>query len=282
MAINQERLAKIQDYGLTEYEARAYLALLDFEVATASKVARLARVPRTKIYQALEDLEEKQLVRVIPERPKRFVAQPFDNHIEQLEREHERKIEQLEEERRELADEFEPKGTVNLEDPGQFVMMRSRSNVTEKIMSLIEGAEESVLLVGSEMTLARFDYFEPTIAEAAGDGVMFTAMGPLTEENEEAVEELSAHGRILSYSDATPGQCLMIVDGEEVLLTHAVPDDTHMFQGEDVALWTDDQAMVASFESIAEIALTAAQVVEDDLTADTEAAEESETAVAAN
>jgi hypothetical protein len=136
-----------------------------------------------------------------------------------------------------------------------------------------------VLLVGSEMTLARFDYFEPTIAEAAGDGVMFTAMGPLTEENEEAVEELSAHGRILSYSDATPGQCLMIVDGEEVLLTHAVPDDTHMFQGEDVALWTDDQAMVASFESIAEIALTAAQAVESD---ELEAPAEAEAAVTAS
>jgi sugar-specific transcriptional regulator TrmB len=274
MAINEERLAKIQEYGLTEYEARAYLALLDFEVATASKVARLARVPRTKIYQALEDLEEKQLVQVIPERPKRFVAQPFENHIEQLEREHERKIQQLEQEREDLADEFQPKGTVNLEDPGQFVMVRSRSNVTEKIMSLIEGAEESVLLVGSEMTLARFDYFSPSIEEAAEEGVMFTAMGPLTEENEDAVEELSEHGRVLSYADATPGQCLLIVDGEEVMLTHAVPDDTHLFQGEDVAMWTDDQAMVASFQSIAEIALSAAQPLEAEQApeAETEAA----------
>jgi sugar-specific transcriptional regulator TrmB len=262
MAINNERLAKIQEYDLTEYEARAYLALLDFEVATASKVARLARVPRTKIYQALEDLEEKELVRVIPERPKRFVAQPFENYIEQKEREHERKAEQLAKKKAEVAEEFQPKGNVDLEDPGQFVMVRSRSNVTEKIMSLIENADESVLVLGSEMTLARFDYFEPTIEEAADDGVMFTAMGPLTEENEESVEELSQHGRVLSYEDATPGQCMIIVDGEEALIVHAVPDDTHLFKGEDVALWTDDMAMVRSFESIVEIALSASNAPE--------------------
>ncbi len=258
MAINNERLAKVQEYGLTEYEARAYLALLDFEVAPASKVARLARVPRTKIYQALEGLEEKKLVRVIPERPKRFVAQPFHNHIDQLKRQAEREAQQLEEKKQALADEFTPKGTVNLEDPGQFIMVRSRANVTEKVMSLIENAEESIVVLGSEMALARFEYFTPGLEEAAERGVLFSAIGPLTDTNQEACEALEEHGRVLSFSKANHGQCLIIVDGEEALLVHACPDDSHLFQGEDVALWTDDQAMVQSLEGIIEIALLAA------------------------
>jgi sugar-specific transcriptional regulator TrmB len=258
MAINKERLAKVQEYGLTEYEARAYLALLDFEVAPASKIARLARVPRTKIYQALEGLEEKKLVEVIPERPKRFVAQPFENHLDQLKREAQREAERLEEKKQEVADEFQPKGKVDLEDPGQFVMVRSRANVTEKIMSLIENAEDSIVVLGSEMALERLEYFTPSLEEAQDRGVLFTAIGPLTDDNQEACEALGEHGRVMAYSDAKPGQCLIIVDGEEAMLAHACPDDSHLFQGEDVAMWTDDLAMVESLEGIVEIALTAA------------------------
>ncbi len=260
MAINKERLSKVQEYGLTEYEARAYLALLDFEVAPASKVARLSRVPRTKIYQALEGLETKQLVRVIPDRPKQFVAQPFKNFLEQLERDHKRQAEALAAKKEEVSAEFTPKGTVELDDPGQFVMVRSRANVTEKLMSLIENAEESVVVLGSEMALARFAYFTPGLEKAAERGVMFTAVGPVTDRNSEQVSELEAHGRVLAFSQATQGHCLVIIDENEALLIHAVPDDTHLFQGEDVALWTDDAAMVRSLEATLEIALSVATV----------------------
>ncbi|MDX1612590.1 MAG: helix-turn-helix domain-containing protein, partial [Candidatus Thermoplasmatota archaeon] len=151
MAINQERLAKVQEYGLTEYEARAYLALLDFEIAPASKIARLSRVPRTKIYQALEGLETKQLVRAIPERPKKFVAQPFINYMDQMEADLRRQACELEAKKHDVASEFTPKGTVDLQEPGQFVMVRSRANVTEKLMGLLERAKESIVVMGSEM-----------------------------------------------------------------------------------------------------------------------------------
>ena len=257
MAINKERLAKVQEYGLTEYEARAYLALLDFEVATASKVARLSRVPRTKIYQALEGLETKRLVRAIPERPKRFVAQPFVNYLDQLEADYERQARELNSKKADVSAEFAPKGIVDLEDPGQFVMVRSRANVTEKLMGLIERARESIVVMGSEMALHRLDYFTPGLEAAKERGVLFSAIGPVTENNEAAVHALAELGAVQAYPDATPGQCLVVVDGKEAVLIHAVPDDSHLFQGEDVALWTDDQAMVVSFESLINIALSA-------------------------
>lgn len=259
MAINKERLSKVQEYGLTEYEARAYLALLDFEVATASKVARLSRVPRTKIYQALEGLETKKLVRAIPERPKRFIAQPFINYLEQLENDYHRQAQTIADKKHDVSAEFTPKGIVDLEEPGQFVMVRGRANVTEKLMGLFERARDSIVVLGSEMAMHRLDYFTPGLKTAAERGVLFTAMGPVTEKNGDAVAELGEIGKVLDYPAATPGQCLVIVDGKEALLVHAVPDDSHLFQGEDVGLWTDDQAMVLSFEAMVQIALGASK-----------------------
>src|SRR5207245_7041665 len=44
--INQDRLRKMADHGLTEYQARVYLTLLDLGSATASQISPLSKVPR--------------------------------------------------------------------------------------------------------------------------------------------------------------------------------------------------------------------------------------------
>jgi sugar-specific transcriptional regulator TrmB len=55
---------KLQRVGLTQYEAKAYLALLNTHLSTATKVAEKSGVPRTKIYSVLEALKHKGWVRV--------------------------------------------------------------------------------------------------------------------------------------------------------------------------------------------------------------------------
>ncbi len=55
---------KLKRVGLTEYEARVYLALLSTHLATATQTAEKSGVPRTKIYSVLESLNEKGWVRI--------------------------------------------------------------------------------------------------------------------------------------------------------------------------------------------------------------------------
>jgi sugar-specific transcriptional regulator TrmB len=50
---NERALA---DFGLTEYEARVYLALLESPGAAAATLARQARIPRTRVYDVLKGL----------------------------------------------------------------------------------------------------------------------------------------------------------------------------------------------------------------------------------
>jgi hypothetical protein len=50
---------KLQRVGLTEYEAKSYLALLNTHLSTATKVSEKTGVPRTKIYAVLESLKRK-------------------------------------------------------------------------------------------------------------------------------------------------------------------------------------------------------------------------------
>jgi sugar-specific transcriptional regulator TrmB len=65
---------KLQKIGLTEYEAKAYLSLLNDHVTTAAKLSEKSGVPRTKIYAVLEALAQKGWVKIYSGVPLLFKA----------------------------------------------------------------------------------------------------------------------------------------------------------------------------------------------------------------
>lgn len=62
----------LNQMGLSEYESRAYLAVLQSGLSTATEISDAADVPQSRVYDVLEDLEEKGFVTVQPGRPKKF------------------------------------------------------------------------------------------------------------------------------------------------------------------------------------------------------------------
>ena len=86
--------ATLSRLGLTGYEARAYLALTRRGVATGAELARLAGLPRQRIYDVLEGLVERGFATMRAGRPLRYSAVAPAEAIGRL----------LEERRRELAE----------------------------------------------------------------------------------------------------------------------------------------------------------------------------------
>jgi len=70
----ESAVEKLRHVGLTEYEAKAYLALLNSHLCTATQTAEKSGVPRTKIYSVLESLSGKGWVRVYSGVPLLFKA----------------------------------------------------------------------------------------------------------------------------------------------------------------------------------------------------------------
>jgi sugar-specific transcriptional regulator TrmB len=67
-------MEKLRQVGLTEYEAKAYLALLNTHLCTATQVSDKSGVPRTKTYATLESLAQKGWVRIMSGVPLLFKA----------------------------------------------------------------------------------------------------------------------------------------------------------------------------------------------------------------
>jgi sugar-specific transcriptional regulator TrmB len=70
----KEILETLRKFGLSDYESRAYTALVFKGPSRAGEVCREADVPQSKIYETLTCLMEKQLIEMFDGRPKEFKA----------------------------------------------------------------------------------------------------------------------------------------------------------------------------------------------------------------
>lgn len=60
MILNQELISRIKDhFDLNIYETKVWLALLSKGIASAGDIAKISRVPRSRTYDVLENLEKK-------------------------------------------------------------------------------------------------------------------------------------------------------------------------------------------------------------------------------
>ena len=79
----------LQAFGLTEYESKVYVALLSNGPSTVNQLQYTATVPRTKVYQASQQLAKKGVVKELEGKPVRFEALPpevFQNVLTERER----------------------------------------------------------------------------------------------------------------------------------------------------------------------------------------------------
>jgi sugar-specific transcriptional regulator TrmB len=67
-------LKTFKEIGLTSYEARSYLSLLERDTLTVAEVSKIAEIPRANAYEALEKLMAKGMCIAKPGETKRYTA----------------------------------------------------------------------------------------------------------------------------------------------------------------------------------------------------------------
>ncbi|MFQ6010321.1 MAG: TrmB family transcriptional regulator [Candidatus Aenigmatarchaeota archaeon] len=88
----------LKEIGLNSYEARCYLALWRYGTQSARECASRAKVPKTKVHEVLRSLEEKGLIMVQEEKPKRFRALPLKKGLISFISSKETKLEEIKKE----------------------------------------------------------------------------------------------------------------------------------------------------------------------------------------
>ena len=141
--------AQLTRLGLTSYEAKAYLALLRRDSLTAAQAARLANVPRQRIYDVLASLVEKGLAAARPGQVAKYAAVAPDLALERLVSDRRQQLVELERETAALIDELKPAFHAGKEhvNPLEYIeVLRDRGAINERFDELQAGIKQEILV----------------------------------------------------------------------------------------------------------------------------------------
>jgi len=264
--ITPDRLSRLREFGLSEYAARAYLALLDLGVAEARDVSTLSKVPQAKIYHVLEQLHDKGLATILPEFPKKYAPVPFSDYLNRIHEEHQRAADAIDRDREVLEDMFRVVGDTEVGNRGFFTVVRGRRNVVAKIQEMLQEATSDMLVMGTSGFALRYPHFLPELKEAQRRGVRVRVLVPLTEETLPRMEAVRSvvevRARSLDEGAATSRVAIVTVDHARAFLINFLPDDDNLYTGKDIGVFTDQEAMVRALESLVDAQWDAAPTIE--------------------
>ena len=151
--VSVERLVRL---GLTLYEARAYVALVSRDASTPAEIARLAGVPRPRIYDVLESLVGKGLAADRPGHTAKYVAMPPERAAGQLMHVHREHVTALEDDARGLVDELRPAYQAGQQhtDPLDYIEVIRSSEAVARKFNELQGTVEREMLVFSKAPVA--------------------------------------------------------------------------------------------------------------------------------
>lgn len=144
-----EAVDALKQLSLSEYEAKVFIALQKLGVGTARDVHRVTDVPRSQVYGAAENLEERGLVEVQQSKPMEYRPVSLEearSRLEQrYEREQDRAFTYLEEAREE--------GAGGEEEREDFWTVQGRETINDRVVRLVEGADERVVFSSTDPDL---------------------------------------------------------------------------------------------------------------------------------
>ncbi len=82
MSVTERTKKALRDFGLTEYEVKAYVSLVEGGSMPASELSKVASVPYSKVYEILGNLERKGWIESEQGRPSKYYAKSPSTALE--------------------------------------------------------------------------------------------------------------------------------------------------------------------------------------------------------
>lgn len=183
----------LQALGLTEYEARAYTALLALGRAVPARVARQAGIPRPKIYETLERLEGRGLAAKVGQNPLEYAPLSAREYLARARRSFDDRLGALDRDLSRLAPDPAPEAVYHL---------HGEAAIRSLCEDLTLNARRSLYMAGEASFADRLERLTPRGVELRRT--------PLTD-----LPSVAAHGQ---------RAFLLARDGEAALIAHFIDE----------------------------------------------------------
>jgi sugar-specific transcriptional regulator TrmB len=230
--ISQEARRILRELGLTDYETRAYLALLEYGVLTASQVSENSGVPYSKVYETLSSLERKGWIETEQGRPGRHYPKAPSEALAAAKMQLEDKVKAWE---KTIAGELQPfyeKREIR-EKPDIWILRGELSTLT-KLKEMLDKVKSELMIAAPVLPKPLVDLVVPLLQRLQTTDVKIYLMVT----KKAADWNLKELGRIaeIRVRDQMFGGGI-IIDGKEAIL----------FMGEDkptLVIWSNHLGLV--------------------------------------
>jgi sugar-specific transcriptional regulator TrmB len=168
--LNNDLPGSLEEFGLSKYEARAYLTMIGKGSLAVSEIAYYANLPRTKVYQTVKKLEKKKLAVISKQKPLICSAIPPEEAFSEIVNLHDRRVRNMKkivDSLQKINDESQrPKGS---EERRYFIL--DANSTLEKISSLIADSRSSVTATLDPWGLRLVSQCKPSVVRALTSGV---------------------------------------------------------------------------------------------------------------
>jgi sugar-specific transcriptional regulator TrmB len=168
--LNNDLPGSLEEFGLSKYEARAYLTMIGKGSLAVSEIAYYANLPRTKVYQTVKKLEKKKLAVISKQKPLICSAIPPEEAFSEIVNLHDRRVRNMKkivDSLQKINDESQrPNGS---EDRRYFIL--DAKSTLEKISSLIADSRSSVTATLDPWGLRLVSQCKASVVRALSAGV---------------------------------------------------------------------------------------------------------------
>ncbi|TFH07517.1 MAG: hypothetical protein E4H14_08305 [Candidatus Thorarchaeota archaeon] len=261
----EDRASVLSEFGLTHYESKVYLSVLQLGPCTAANITKVTGIRREEVYRTLPKLERTGLIERLLGRPSKVRALPIEDALSILihrkEEEADLEIRNLIAKKVQLLEMFLQVTQETMEDNGKssFTLISEKDALEKRISSLIKKATQSIKFVDNyENTFRFFITFSEELINARKRGVTVTIITEIPHYSQLIPETLNKYipinSFIIRYCETLPGNYI-IFDEHDALITTEI--GSGMPTGR--SLWTDDPSLIriiqSDFNNILEISI---------------------------
>jgi len=233
--VSEDAKKILHQVGLTEYETRAYLILLERGVMTASEVSEYGGVPYSKVYETLNSLERKGWIEVERGRPSRYFPKAPSESLEAARLRLEDMVSSW---KRVILGELQPlyEKRELMEKPDIWIL-RGEFSILAKLKEMLDVAKNELMIAVPAFAKGFVDASVSVLGRVRSSGVRVQIM--MTEG--EYIEKVAEVGEARVRDNLFGGG--VIVDGKEALLFLGEADTKRSYSGL-LVIWSNHIGLV--------------------------------------
>src|SRR4029077_7472940 len=203
----------LKDFGLTEYEVKAYIALVEAGPMPASQLSTSATIPYSKIYEILGNLERKGWVESEQGRPSKYFPKPPSSALESSRLRMENTLRESQNDAlSELKPLYERKGVQERPD---ILIVRGQNNILERIKETLSRTKRELLVAMPIVPESVISAAAPLLSLMTAHGIKVSVMVPETTDKN-AIRKLKGMAEVRVREQMFGGG--MISDSSEIII----------------------------------------------------------------